>query len=81
MSKPKLLDQVRDRIQRLNYSYSTGKTYLSWIRRFILFHDKLHPRDMGEVEIEAYLTHLAVQRQVAPSTQNQALAARFTSTW
>jgi len=75
MTEPKLLDQVRHRIRRLNYSYSTEKTYLSWIRRFILFHDKRHPRDMGEVEIETYLTHLAVDRQVAPSTQNQALAA------
>lgn len=75
MSNPKLLDQVRNRIRRLNYAYSTEKSYLSWIRRFILFHDKRHPRDMGEVEIEAYLTHLAVNQAVAPSTQNQALAA------
>jgi len=75
MSEPKLLDLVRDRIRRLNYAYSTEKSYLSWIKRFILFHDKRHPRDMGEVEIEAYLTHLAVNKKVAPSTQNQALAA------
>ena len=75
MTKTKLLDQARDRIRRLNYAYSTEKTYLSWIRRFILFHDKRHPREMGEVEIEAYLTHLAVDKKVAPSTQNQALAA------
>jgi integron integrase len=77
MTEPKLLDQVRDRIRRLNYSYSTEKSYLSWIKRFILFHDKRHPRQMGEVEIESYLTHLAVQKNVAPSTQNQALAALF----
>ncbi|RLD00278.1 MAG: integron integrase [Chloroflexi bacterium] len=75
MSAPKLLDQVRHKIRRLNYSYSTEKTYLSWIQRFILFHDKRHPREMGEVEIEEYLTHLAVDKAVAPSTQNQALAA------
>jgi integron integrase len=75
MSQPKLLDQVRHKIRRLNYSYSTEKAYLSWIKRFILFHEKRHPREMGEVEIESYLTHLAVHRDVAPSTQNQALAA------
>lgn len=75
MTQTKLLDQVRNRIRRLNYAYSTEKTYTSWIRRYILFHDKRHPRDMGEAEIEAYLTHLAVNQKVAPSTQNQALAA------
>lgn len=75
MTETKLLDQVRNRIRRLNYSFSTEKSYISWIKRFILFHDKRHPREMGEVEIESYLTHLAVQKNVAPSTQNQALAA------
>jgi len=75
MNKPKLLDQVRDKLRRLHYSYSTEKSYLSWIRRYILFHAKRHPRELGEVEIEDFLTHLAVKRQVAPSTQNQALAA------
>ena len=75
MSKPKLLVQVRQKIRRLNYSYSTEKAYSSWIRRFILFHEKRHPREMGEVEIESFLTHLAVQRKVSPSTQNQARAA------
>jgi len=75
MTATKLLDRARNRIRRLNYSYSTEKTYLSWIKRFILFHDKRHPQEMGEVEIESYLTHLAVQKNVAPSTQNQALAA------
>lgn len=75
MSKPKLLDQARDKIRRLNYAYSTEKAYLSWIKRFILYHDKRHPSDMGEVEIEAFLTHLAVTKVVSPSTQNQALAA------
>ena len=75
MPKSKLLDQVRERIRRLNYSFSTEKSYISWIKRFILFHDKRHPRQMGEMEIESYLTYLAVQKKVAPSTQNQALAA------
>jgi integron integrase len=75
MAPPKLLDQVRNKIRRLNYSYSTEKAYLSWIKRFILYHDKRHPREMGEVEIESFLTHLAVHRDVAPSTQNQAFAA------
>jgi len=75
MAKKKLLDQVREKLRRLNYAYSTEKAYTSWIKRYILFHDKRHPRDMGEPEVEAYLTHLAVEREVAPSTQNQALAA------
>ena len=75
MSKPKLLDQVRHKIRRLNYSYCTEKAYLSWIKRFILYHEKRHPCVMGEVEIEAFLTDLAINKNVAPSTQNQALAA------
>ncbi|GIK55250.1 MAG: integron integrase [Chloroflexi bacterium] len=75
-SKPKkLLDQVRDKIRLKNYSYETEKTYVDWIRRFILFHDKRHPTEMGKVEIEAFLTHLAVEKNVAASTQNQALQA------
>lgn len=73
--KRRLLDQVRDRIRRLNYSHRTEKAYVHWIRRFILFHQKRHPRDMGAVEVEAYLTHLAVERKVSASTQNQALSA------
>jgi integron integrase len=72
---PRLLDQVRDRIRRLRYSHRTEKTYVQWIRRFILFHGKRHPREMGAAEVEAYLTHLAVKRQVSASTQNQALSA------
>ena len=71
----KLLDQVRDRIRLKNYAYRTEKSYVSWIRRFILFHNKRHPLEMGRAEIEAFLTHLAVHRNVAPSTQNQALHA------
>ena len=74
--KPKkLLDQVRDRIRLKNYSYRTEKSYVSWIKRFILFHNKRHPLEMDRPEIEAFLTHLVVARNVAPSTQNQAVHA------
>ncbi len=75
MSKKKLLDQVREVLRRKNYAYRTEQAYTGWIRRFILFHNKRHPREMGEHEIETFLTYLAVKREVAPSTQNQALAA------
>ncbi|NJR51390.1 MAG: integron integrase [Leptolyngbyaceae cyanobacterium CSU_1_3] len=71
----KLLDQVRDAIRVRHYSYRTEETYVQWIRRFILFHNKRHPKDMGAAEIEAFLTHLAVQQRVAASTQNQAFSA------
>lgn len=73
--KPKLLDQVRNTIQLKHYSYRTEETYVSWIRRFILFHDKRHPKEMGIPEIETYLTYLATDRNVAASTQNQAMYA------
>ena len=74
--KPKkLLDQVRDRLRLKNYSYATEQTYIGWIRRYILFHQKRHPAEMGKAEIEAFLTYLAVEGNVAPSTQNQALHA------
>jgi integron integrase len=71
----KLLDQVRDAIRLKHYSYRTEEAYVNWIRRFILFHGKRHPNDMGRPEIAAFLTHLATQERVAASTQNQALAA------
>jgi site-specific recombinase XerD len=71
----KLLDQVRDVLRLKHYAYRTEQTYVDWIRRFILFHHKHHPKDMGAPEIEAFLTHLAVQERVAASTQNQALSA------
>jgi site-specific recombinase XerD len=74
--KPKkLLDQVRDAIRLKNYAYSTEKTYVDWIERCIRFHKLRHPREMNTPEITAYLTYLAVQQNVAPSTQNQALSA------
>ena len=71
---PKLLDQVRYAVRSRHYSRRTEEAYVDWIRRFILFHGKRHPREMGKAEIEAFLSHLAVQRKVAASTQNQALA-------
>jgi len=75
-SRPrKLLDQVRDAIRLKHYSYRTEQAYIGWIRRYILFHDKRHPKDMGGVEVEAFLTHLAVEGRVSASTQNQALNA------
>lgn len=73
--KPKLLDQLRDEIRRRNLSLRTEKTYHHWNLRFILFHGKKHPKDMGEPEITAFLTHLARDRNCSASTQNQALAA------
>jgi integron integrase len=75
MGKPKLMDQVRDAIRSRHYSLRTEASYLHWIRRFILFHGKRHPAEMGEAEITAFLTHLAVKKHVAASTQNQALSA------
>lgn len=73
--KPKLLDQVREAILTRHYSFRTEEAYVAWIRRFILFHDKRHPAEMGKVEIEKFLTALAVERHVAASTRNLALAA------
>lgn len=73
--QPKLLDQVRDRIRVKHYSIRTERAYVDWIRRFILFHGKRHPKDMGAEEVEAYLTHLAVSGNVASATQGQALSA------
>ncbi|MDP2752498.1 MAG: integron integrase [Rhodocyclaceae bacterium] len=72
---PKLLDQVRDRLRLKHYSIRTETQYVQWIRRFILFHGKRHPSNMGAVEVEAFLTHLAVEGKVAAATQNQALSA------
>lgn len=72
---PRLLDQVRQRIRVKHYSIRTETSYVDWIRRFVIFNDKRHPREMGAPEVEAFLTHLAVQRNVSASTQNQALAA------
>ena len=71
----KLLDQVRDTIQKKHYSIRTEQAYVDWIRCSILFHKKRHPKDMGEKEISPYLSSLATEKKVASSTQNQALNA------
>jgi len=73
--KPKLLDRVRLSLRQQNYALSTERTYVSWIKRYIIFHDIRHPREMGEEEIKDFLTDLATNKKVAPSTQNQALSA------
>ena len=72
---PKLLDRLRDTLRRRHYALATEEAYVNWNRRFILFHNKRHPDQMGEAEIRAFLTHLAVEGRVAASTQNQALNA------
>jgi len=72
---PRLLQVVRDRIRRLNYSLRTEKAYLHWTRRFVRFCDNRHPRELGPRDVERFLTHLAVEGKVSASTQNQALAA------
>ena len=75
MERKRLLDQVRDRIRVKHYSIRTEDAYLHWIKRFILFHRKRHPDEMGAKEIEAFLSHLAVAGKVSSSTQNQAKSA------
>lgn len=72
---PKLLDQARDTIRLRHYSIRTEESYIGWMKRYILFHNKRHPAQMGEPEVTAFLSHLAVDRKVSSSTQNQALAA------
>ena len=76
----KLLDRVRDAIRLKHYAYSTEKTYVYWARRFVLYHKKRHPLEMGEKEISEFLTYLAVEENVAASTQNQALSALTVTT-
>lgn len=73
--KKGLLEVMREKIRFLHYSYRTEQAYLDWVRRFMRFHQMRHPRDMGAQEVEAYLTHLAVEGKVSPSTQNQAKSA------
>jgi len=75
VSRPRLLDQVRDAIRVRHYSIRTEEAYLQWIRKFILFHNKRHPKEMGESEVESFLSYLASRKNVAASTQNQALSA------
>lgn len=73
--KPKLLDQMRDLLRLKHYSLRTEDQYLQWVRRYIFFHGKRHPAEMGAEEVQAFLTDLAVRGKVAASTQNQALSA------
>jgi integron integrase len=75
MEGPRLMDRVRGKLRAGHYSHLTEKAYVTWIRRFILFHGKQHPLTLGPAHVEAFLTHLAVQRKVASPTQNQALNA------
>lgn len=74
-SEPRLLDRVRLAVRARHYSRRTEEAYVAWVRRFVLFHGKRHPIDMGEKEINLFLSDLAVRHRVAASTQNQALAA------
>jgi integron integrase len=71
----RLLDQVRDVIRKKHYSIRTEQAYVQWIKRFIIFHNKRHPKDMGEKELSQFISHLATNERVASSTQNQALNA------
>ena len=72
---PKLLERMRIHLRTRHYSIRTEEAYIDWARRFIVFHGKRHPQEMGAAEVEAFLSHLAVDRQVSASTQNQAKAA------
>ena len=74
MTPPRLLEQVRAEIRARHYSRRTEDAYAHWIRRFIVFHGRRHPRELGAPEISAFLTWLAVEQHVAASTQNQALS-------
>jgi integron integrase len=72
---PRLLDRVRDAVRARHYSLRTEEAYVAWTRRYVLFHKKRHPQEMGEAEINAFLSDLAVRQRVSASTQNQALSA------
>lgn len=73
--KSLFLEKVRQLLRVQHYAFRTEQVYIAWIRRFILFHNKRHPSKMGEQEVDAFLTHLAVNRHVSPATQGQALNA------
>ena len=75
MTPPRLMEQVRAEIRARHYSRRTEDAYVHWIRRFIVFHGRRHPSDLGTPEISAFVTWLAVEQRVASSTQNQALSA------
>lgn len=71
--RPKLLDQVRIALRSNHYSPKTEESYVSWIRKFILYNNKTHPMKLGKEDIQRYVSHLAIERNVSSSTQNQAL--------
>jgi integrase len=75
LHQPKLIDQLHNVIRAKHYSLRTEEAYWHWIKKFILFHNKRHPNDMAEAEVGTFLSHLAVEKNVASSTQNQALSA------
>ena len=75
MGSTRLMDQARDTLRLHHYSLRTEESYLHWIKRYILFHKKRHPSEMGATEISQFLTYLAVEKHVAAATQNQALSA------
>jgi integron integrase len=75
VAAPRLLDQLRGRLRVKHYSIRTEVAYVDWVRRFVVFSGQRHPRELGAREVEAFLTHLALQRRVAASTQNQAKSA------
>lgn len=75
IKEPRLLDKLRSKIQLKGYSRATEKNYSYWVKRYILFHGKSHPADMGRAEIEAFLSYLASRQLASASTQNQALSA------
>jgi len=74
-AKPTLLKQMREALRSRHYSECTEATYVRWTKRFIFFHKLQHPAEMGEVEVNQFLTHLAIKEKVSASTQNQALSA------
>ena len=74
-NEPKMLDIIRGKIRLKHYSIRTEQAYTDWIKRYILYFDKVHPKDLGAAEVEAFLTHLAVARNVSANTQNQAKSA------
>ena len=73
--RPRLLDALREQIRYLHYSLRTEEAYVYWVSAFIRFHDRRHPLELAQPEVEAFLTWLATDRQVAPSTHKQALSA------
>ena len=74
---PKLFPLIVERLRVKHYSKRTEEAYIQWIKRYILFHSKRHPREMGAAEVEAFLNHLAVEKKVSASTQNQAKSALY----